>query len=229
MDTHDILRGDHRLPFGLDWTSEAGLEFAILFQAGKAAVFMDRSYGILVDGIYRPRASMPNNDGVFLMPMTKSNRERIGRDGTYYPAHTQEIGWLRQGTQDRSMSGFDSLAEWNEGRGFIEARIPWGLLNFSDPSSKSIVSTIEGLARGPYGTPVTDGMRFVLAEYSGDAFGSKAMALRTIPARKNGTIPLPPLFTWKEWDQPTFHAIRKKSFSIYQEALKRIPGIAQGR
>ena len=157
------------------------------------------------------------------MPMTKSNRERIGRDGTVYPAHTQEIGWLKEGTQDRTSPGFDSLSEWSGGTGFIEARIPWGLLGFSDPSSKSIVSTVAGLRLGSYGTPVTDGMRFVLAEYSGDAFGSRARALRTVPAPKAGTIPLPPLFTWKEWDEPTYHLARKKSFAIYQEALRRIP------
>ena len=228
VDTHDPGRGDHKLPFGLGWSSTAGLEFAILFQGEKAAVFMDRKYGVLVDGLLKLRASVPNNDGEFAMPMTRSNRERIGRDGTYYPAHTQEIGWLKPGTQDRTSPVFDSLSEWSGGRGFIEARIPWGLLGFSDPSSKSIVSTVDGLKLGPYGTPVTDGMRFVLAEYSGDAFGSRAKALGAVPAPKAGTIPLPPLFTWKEWDEPTYHLARKKSFAIYQEALRRIPSLLPG-
>jgi len=160
---------------------------------------MDKSYGILVDGLMRPLVSVSNKDGVFVMPMTKSNRERIGRDGTFYPAHTQEIGWLRFGTQDRDSLKFDSLSEWNGGNGFIEARIPWGLLNVSDPSSKSIVSTLAGLRQGPDGTPLTDGMRFLLAEYSGD-----------------------PLFTWDNWEEPTWHAVRKKSFAIYQQALLKI-------
>jgi tetratricopeptide (TPR) repeat protein len=190
IDTHDPVRGDHKLPFGLGDKSEAGLEFAVLFQGNKAAVFMDKRYGVLFDGLMKPLVSVSNKDGTFIMPMTKSNRERIGRDGTYYPPHTQEIGWLKLGTQDRDSPQFDSLSEWNGGNGFIEARIPWGLINFSDPSSKSIVSTVVGLKQGPEGTPITDGMRFVLAEYSGDAFASKAKKLRVIPASKGGTIPL---------------------------------------
>jgi hypothetical protein len=222
VDTHDQVRGDHTLPFGLKEKSEAGLEFAILFQGSRAALFMDKSYGVLVDGLMKPLVSVSNKDGVFVMPMTKSNRERIGRDGTLYPAHTQEIGWLRFGTQDRDSLQFDSLSEWNGGNGFIEARIPWGLLNVSDPSSKSIVSTPDGLRLGPEGTPLTDGMRFVLAEYSGDAFASKARMTRVIPASKGGTVPLPPLFTWDNWEEPTWHAVRKKSFSIYQRALLKI-------
>ena len=183
---------------------------------------MDKSYGILVDGLMRPLVSVSNKDGVFVMPMTKSNRERIGRDGTFYPAHTQEIGWLRFGTQDRDSLKFDSLSEWNGGNGFIEARIPWGLLNVSDPSSKSIVSTIAGLRQGPDGTPLTDGMRFLLAEYSGDAFASKAKMTGVIPAIKGASVPIPPLFTWDNWEEPTWHAVRKKSFAIYQQALLKI-------
>jgi hypothetical protein len=222
VDTHDPARGDHKLPFGLGDKSEAGLEFALLFQGSKAAVFMDKSYGVLFDGLMKPLVSVSNNDGDFIMPMMKSNRERIGRDGTYYPPHTQEIGWLKFGTQDRDSPQFDSLSEWNGGNGFIEARIPWGLLGFSDPSSKSVVSTIAGLKLTPQGTPTTDGMRFVLAEYSGDAFISKAKKVGSIPTSKEGSIPLPPLFAWNNWETPTWHSVRKKSFSIYQSALKKI-------
>ncbi len=223
VDTHDPKRGDHKLPFGLDGSSEAGLEFAILFQGDRAAVFADDRYDLFRNETKRPYKSVSNDDGKFVMPMTMSNRERIGRDGTYYPPHTQEIGWLRRGTQDRASPVFDSLSEWNGSGGFIEARIPWGLLNVTDPSSRSIVSSTEGLKTGSEGTPLTDGMRFIFIAYSGDAFSSKARAVKTIPSVQKGVVPVPPLFTWNTWEEPTWYEVRKKSYAIYGEALSGTP------
>lgn len=228
VDTHDRNRGDHRLPFGLAAGSEAGLEFAILFQGGKAAVFADDAYDLFPNVDRKPYRSVPNADGRFVMPMTESNRWRIGRDGTIYEPRRQEIGWLKEGTQDRASKDFDSLAEWKRGDGFLEARIPWGLLNLSDPSSRAVVSSPEGIPLSREGVPVTDGFRLELVAYGGDAFAGKATFAASVPAAAKAypaglpLIALPPLFTWTTWEEPTWHAFKKESYYIYREALARI-------
>ncbi len=244
IDTHDRNRGDHRLPFGLAAGSEAGLEFAILFQGGKAAVFADESYDLFANSDRKPYRSVPNADGRFVMPMTESNRWRIGRDGTIYQPRRQEIGWLREGTQDRASKDFDSAAEWKRGDGFLEARIPWGLLNVSDPSSRAIVSAPEGLPMSREGVPATDGFRLALVGYRGDAFAGKAAFASSVPAAAtaaaaaasapstaaaNALLPaglpaiaLPPLFTWKTWEEPTWHSFKKEAYYIYKDALAKI-------
>jgi len=45
----------------------------------------------------------------------------------------------------------------------------------------------------------------------------------TLPAAERGSIPMPPLFTWSTWEQPTSHRFRKQSFTIYQKALADTP------
>lgn len=222
VDTHDLRRGDHRLPFGLSAASEAGLEFVVIFQGEKAAVFADNRYDLFTHRYKRPYRSQNNSDGTFLMPQTESNRLRVGRDGTIYPEHRQEIGWLRKGSQDRSSDSFNSLSEWTGDREFLEARIPWGLLNMSDPSSRTVVSDRAGTISGEVGGLKTDGFRFVLATYAGDAFASKASLTGTVPAQVKGRIAVPPLFTWKEWEVPTWHMFKKESLAIYSRALQTL-------
>jgi tetratricopeptide (TPR) repeat protein len=242
IDTHDKNRGDYRLPFGLAAGSEAGLEFAVLFQGGKAAVFADESYDLFTNRYRKPYRSVPNADGRFVMPKTESNRWRIGRDGTIYQPHQQEIGWLKEGTQNRASKDFDSMAEWKRGDGFLEARIPWGLLNVTDPSSRAIVSSAEGMPLTRDGVPATDGFRLALVAYRGDAFAGKATLAASVPAAKAAAtagaavlpvglplIALPPLFAWNTWEEPTWHAFKKEAYYLYKDALAKIQTAAAKR
>ena len=220
IDTVDPRRGDHRLPWVPDLRSDAGLEFTALFQGpGRTGVFVDAPYAVPE---YRPMPqqryrSLANEEGRFVLPTAKSNHPRMGRDGTRFPGHSTEIGWLRQGTQDRADPAFDSRAEWQvgrspDGRGFIEARIPWGLLHVTDPSSRTVLDDPEAKPPGPLATAITPGFRFVLAVLAADKpLGEGKSSVRlTLPATSRGRIPLPPLFTWATWARPTFHRFRKR-------------------
>jgi len=219
----DPAKGNQQLPFGLGTASQSGLEFALVFQGAQAALYVDQRYDMFQfqeHGLFRPVGNAPPG---FVIPEAETNPLRIGRDGTIYPSRKEVLGWLRRGTQDRASPNFDSLSEWNSGPGFLEARIPWGLLNIGDPSSRSIVQPTEGGVRSPKTVGKTDGMRFVLAAYSGDAFTSHASFLRSVPALTKGKIPLPPLFTWNTWEEPTWHQVRKQSYQIYKDALLKTP------
>ncbi|WP_052571758.1 hypothetical protein [Geothrix fermentans] len=233
LDTVDPRRGDHRIPWTGGLRSEAGLEFVALFQGpDRTGLFVDAPYAVS-EYRFRPdrsHRSLANDQGRFVLPTAKSNHPRVGRDGTRFPGHSTEIGWLRQGTQDRTDPAFDSRAEWQsgrtaDGRGFIEARIPWTLLHVTDPSSRRVLDDPGGTAPGAGGTTVTPGFRFVLLVLDADMpLGESAGTPRlTLPAARRGRLPLPPLFTWETWKQPTFHRFRKQSFALYQKALADTP------
>ena len=232
LDTLDPRRGSHRLP----WTglrSEAGLEVAVLFQGpGRTGVFVDAPYAV---PDYRPQPrqtyrSLAHEGGPFLLPAVRSNHPRIGRDGTRYPGHSAEIGWLRQGTQDRADPAFDSRAEWQagvapDGRAFLEARIPWTLLQVTDPSGRRVLDHPGGAGAFPLASSITPGFRFVLALLDADRplWEAPGLPRRTLPAVRGGSLPLPPLFTWPTWNQPSYHRVRKQSFTLYQQALADTP------
>jgi len=221
IDTHGVRPGDHRLPFGLPLESEAGLELVVSFESGRARVLADERYDLFTHRHRRPHRSSENRDGRFVMPRTESNRMRIGRDGTRHPAQRQEIGHLRRGTQDRADPAFDSRAEWQDGPGFLEVRIPWGLLQVTDPSSRRVVRDAPGQTSGAVGTAVTEGFRVLLATWGPGAAGARPR--RTLPAARSGRIGLPPLFAWSTWEEPTFHGFRKLAYGLVQAALRDIP------
>jgi hypothetical protein len=226
IDTHDRVQGDHRLPWGLGLRSEAGLEFVARFQGAQSALYVDAPYDLFTHRLDRPIRSVDNDAGTFLMPKTESNRFRIGRDGTRFPGHQQEIGWLRRGTQDRNSPAFDSRAEWMEGDAgggwrFLEARLPWGMLNVTDPSSRRVIQ--DTLPPGDeIGTAVTDGFRLCLVKFSADGSGALHPE-SSLPALREGVLPLPPLFTWPTWERPTFHRVRKQSFDLLKHCLHSLP------
>jgi tetratricopeptide (TPR) repeat protein len=235
LDTVDSKRGDHQLPWGTGLSSSAGLEFVALFQGpGHTGVFVDAPYALpehRLNPNHRYR-SVDGQEGQFVMGTARSNTERIGRDATIYPGHSTEIGWLQQGTQDRTDPAYEARAEWQVGRtadghGFLEARLPWGLLNVTDPSARRVIDDPERKIPGPVGTALTPGFRLVFASLNANKplweGGATSTVQQTLPAAVQGRIPMPPLFTWPTWEQPTFHRFRKQSFGIYQKALADTP------
>jgi hypothetical protein len=244
IDTLDPALGSRRFPWGLPLRSAAGLEAVVLLHGeGDTALYLDAPYDLFTHRYARPYRTIAHEGGTFLMPRTESNRDRVGRDGRRYPAHRQEIGWLKRGTQDRTNPAFDSRSEWLEGRlpdgrGFLEVRLPWGLLNVTDPSSHQVVQDTvpPGEAVGRATTP---GFRIALARLATKISPTKggATVTATLPAarsslasrigaadtEKAGTIPVPPLFTWPGWEEPTWHGFRKLSFGIVKEGLAALP------
>jgi hypothetical protein len=221
LDTHELAAGSHRLPPPLPLRSEAGLEFVVRLQGGEATLLADEHYDLFTHRYDRPFRSEPNEDGRFVVPQAQSNRERYGRDGQWYPPRRQVIGTLRRGTQDRADPAFDSLAEWQLGERFLELRLPWGLLNVTDPSSRRVVRDAAGQRTGAVGTAVTDGLRLLVA--IGAAGGDGTAPPRTLPASLDGQVAAPPLFAWPTWETPTFHRFRKLGFATVQAALRALP------
>lgn len=50
----------------------------------------------------------------------------------------QEAGRLLEGNANPSAPDFNSLANYYRGEGYVEIKIPWGILNFADPSTCQI-------------------------------------------------------------------------------------------
>jgi hypothetical protein len=226
LDTFDARLGNHALPWGLG-RSAAGLEFVVHFRGAKdAALWVDAPYDLFTHRYSRPTATIDHEGGPFLMPLTESNRPRIGRDGTRYKGQRQEVGWLRWGTQVRTDPSFDSRTEWrdSEDHRFLEARLPWGLLNFTDPSSRRVLQ--DTMPPGDeYGASVTDGVRLLALRVATEdpLSAGKGRVLASLPEAKDGHIPTPPLFTWPTWIDPTFHGFRKRAFDLLKTGLHDLP------
>lgn len=173
IDVLDPARGDTRLPAPLRATWSRGAEFQLVLEPGaalggrgapRAELFIDRGmnwsgWSRLLDrgAFVRNRAPfrpLAGHDGTYVPLLIETNRERVARDGTVYPARHLDWGRLGYGAE-RAPTGaaagdpnvaYDPHAEWfgDRDRGVIEVAIPWGLLLVTDPSSRMVLDDVAG-------------------------------------------------------------------------------------
>jgi hypothetical protein len=126
-----------------------------------------------------------------------TNRFRITRTGTRIPATGVNRGRLRYGRITAS-----SLVDWfidrTPERSLVEVRLPWGLLNVTDPSTRTVLTAIH--ARENVATATTDGFRFVVA------------ALARPDDHVAAFVPASATYVWSTWEDPQWHELLKPAY-----------------
>jgi len=223
IDTYDEGRGSRRFPSPVDRTSAVGMEFLIrLSGPAEGRILVDRPYDLFSHRYQRPYRSQPNDRGEFVEIRVDTNRERYGRDGTLYPALGYSRSRLRFGSTDPASADHDSLADWYQKgeRKTIELRIPWGLLNVADPSSRQVIHETSARS-GVVQTTRTEGFRFHVLAVEATKGGT-----RVIDAFPAGDAPGAgefPFYAWPGWERPTYHLRLKESYGIVREGFAGLP------
>lgn len=180
---------------------------------------------------WRPTLSTSGN---FEALVLEPNRRRFGRDGRYFPPQRYERGILRYGTLTPQTADYDPLAEWHASpqNNTIDLRIPWNLLNVTDPSSLRVFAGLQ-----PDGTVITTETPGVVMA----AFSYRPLdAARTRPVMEQGhpiadalpamsgpaTLPATSLkqYRWVGWDTPHYGLRVKASFAILRKTFQSLPG-----
>lgn len=227
IDTHEPARGERAMP-RTGTRTNTGLEFAIdLRGPDDARVLASRPYNPFrlapIVGATPPVAMMIYNrpfrsltvSGGWDSLVVTPNRRRFGRDGTVFPAQRQERGALRHARQQET-----SLADWFASpTGIVEVRIPWGLLNVTDPSSRSVLWGLAPNGRDP-ASASTSGFRFVVESYDPAA---PRGGLDRLPGGAGAGFSSAIAWTWPTWEAPRWYAERKPAFAIVRDAWATIP------
>jgi hypothetical protein len=224
IDTYDPARGATRLPEPGAATIATGAEFLVELR-GPGASF------IKVVAPYEPFAAIdrgpvasPRTESArgtpFVPLLFEANRERIGRDGTRYPAVVVDRGALRYGSLDPRALDFDTRTDVSVGAAFgtIELRIPWALLNVTDPSSRRVLHQ-ETEHDPPLDTIATEGFR--IYAFAIDNEHPKRGPLSRLPAA-GATAPL---ITWDRWDAPHFRTEPKAGVARIRAAFDALPDL----
>jgi len=212
FDTYLPGRGQMRLPGDLV-QSDIGFEFLLTLAgpdsaqlrvlpsynpyAGQESIIAGDEAGQFYR---RPATITIEEDGRFDELFVITNRARFGRDGAFWPARGYDRGAMRFGTQAES-SASDWYADLQAG--IIEIRIPWALLNVTDPSSRTVLFDPPGRGEGGFGMAVTPGFRVGAVAYR------KRGGLRdALPALRGGQWRAQDFreWTWPGWDVPTSHS-----------------------
>jgi tetratricopeptide (TPR) repeat protein len=224
-----------------------GMTYAIqLAGTDSGQILIASSYNpfqiVPVDGIPTQSSLLPklgwkpslSDSGSFEPQIGEPNRRRFARDGQYFPPQRYDRGALRYGALNHQMSDYNSLAEWhaNVQTNTIDLRIPWNLLNVTDPSSLKIYAGTE-----KDGTVLTaDTPGFVLAAFSFRP-PAKTDRGRSIMAQNSLVVDaLPGMtgprtmessalkeFRWAGWDAPHYDLRPKDSIAILRKAFQSLP------
>lgn len=118
---------------------------------------------------------------------------------TWVPVQRVETGALRFGTTDQSRDDFDSLTDFCYNGNIFEARIPWQLLGFRDPSRKMIQNNFLD-------TDILDGV----------PINGIKIGLIT-PEGNQGRAD----FTWNNWEYAETKDRLRQSYYIIQDYLSK--------
>jgi hypothetical protein len=233
IDTFDPALGQTVLPTsGL--LSETGFEFLVEIGGPADALVkvlpeyspLQRAHLVMSGEFYgepfrRPVLSVRREDGVFDTLFVLTNRPRFIGPGRQVRGAGHNPGRLRYGR-----AADHSLADWwyDEREGMLQLRLPWGLLNVGDPSSRRVLAESDpeqALGRKPGAPPsrrasvVTDGFRFAVV-----AWTPGPDVLGTIPALDaDGKWPMDRFrtWTWQTWENPTWHEYLKPAYRSLQQ------------
>jgi hypothetical protein len=227
LDTYGADLGQRRPADGV--RSEIGVEFLAELRApDDARLWITPDYNpyvsasSIIDGddfgrfYHFPAASAPRDDGRFDSLFVVTNRARFGRDGTFFPAQGYDRGRLRYGTMATSTS-----ADWyyDSSAGVVQLRLSWGLLNVTDPSTRTVLAQKPG---APFATVVTDGFRIgALLRTDRDRRVVAAAPRITGDGRWNAAG-----FTtwqWTTWVEPTWHSRLKPAYDSLKAVWERTP------
>ncbi len=210
LDTYRADLGQQRLP-GTVLHGNIGFEFLAIFRDSTDAelritpeynpyVGADR----IVDGddrglfARRPITTGWSDEGRFDSMFVITNRTRITRDGRFIAAQGVNRGRLRYGTARQS-----TLSDWywDGAAGMLELRLPWNLLNVSDPSTGTLL--YEKTEGDQIGTAHSDGFRLGLVVTGRDSSLIAALPEpgpdQTWDAKNFRT------WEWPSWTVPRYH------------------------
>jgi len=203
----DTLPGHGTVPIGSWSTGGAGFEFMVeIPNEGSVSLFVDSAYNVL-----NPVA-LGTENGFVPLEMVTTCEHIEPSTGDAALIGTFRAGDLVRGTSD-SAHGQNQLYDIctsADGRS-LELRLPWGMLNFRDPSKKVIVGNVQN--DGPQASVIIDKISvqaLVLAD--GQDSGDDASIIAS-----NGAY-----HTWDTWDAPTYHERLKGSYQIMMEAFAAI-------
>lgn len=216
IDTWREPEGQHRLPRS-GVTSATGFEFLVDLpspDSGAVRVLPEYNRYAALDSTgddrghfhSRPVRVADRNDGTFDPMLVVTNRARYGRDGTFFKAQQVDRGRLKYGSESES-----TLSDWyhDEKANLLELRIPWDLLNVTDPSTRTLL--LDRTGAGPFGTVMAEDFHFMIVAYDRRSAGVSA---QLGPSRG---------WRWDGWEEPEWHVRRKPVYESMRSTWKALP------
>lgn len=217
-------QGNTTNPYNQSIIMENGAEFIIQIKSqGDSRIVVDSyydshyfQYGKLLKMLPSDPLFENKDSGIYNPIKLALNKEiTIPKTKQKIPFNDYETGILRHGNGNPDSDDYDSLADYyvNKKGNFIEIRIPWSLIGFTDPSTKEIMGDMY--VDGIESRKNIDGIKVAVSTYD----ANKREKFDSFPRINNGRIPKDDmyLYIWDEWDEPIVEERLKKSYYILKD------------
>ena len=202
-----------------DKTFEYPMDFIIqISKDDKSALYIEEEYDVLVnsvlelyydntkEGINTLKKTYGNiatklNGNINFSIVARPDNENFEKIKTVGNTQINEVGRLKQGNGNPDSDKYDSNADYYISGNTAEIRIPWQLLNFTDPSKCEIIDDFEKTNYSVKGTKIEE---IHIAPYYDDTKGEI----------KTGTHKL------KGWSKPKWHERKKAVYYKLQKAFE---------
>lgn len=224
LDTGYSGVGEFLLPFNTNVMSPVGLKFLIhLAGRDKSRVLVCQNYDKYINmrkGEIKPGKSL---QGAWVIMQNRTNNRRFSKDGKrVYRSHIYSMSNLIFGSLGKNNPWYDSRADFYYTANTVELRIPWALMNITDPSSKTVLWSDKNNE-----TKKTDGIKIIACSYKPEegylfakSTGLKSNITDCFPVNLNTENVK--MYSWDDWDIPLYHMYMKDSYYKYKEALSMI-------
>lgn len=227
IDTYRRDLGDFRFPSLARLDMPSGMEFMIELKGyDQSKILVDEPYDTFMHTAegWGPYQSRPNRNGKYGEIKAETNRERYGRDGTIFPSIIYSKSPLKYGSMEKNSKEYHTLCDWylDADKNFIEIRIPWSLLNVTDPSSGRVLHQ-ERSHLPPLDTVETDGFIFYVVsinpEERYDFIADSFPSLDQISTENLSELDI---YLWDSWQNPAYHTYLKDSYYILKDDFLNI-------
>ena len=189
------------------------IDFIVKLADGQARVLVEEDYDVFeyehADGEYSEGEEISDKEYDFISEEISGFNpiRRILNNKFEIPATEEIIYFAYEEAGKLSIaeeeSEYDSLTDLAVKNNKLELRIPWGLLNFSDPSQREIIA---GLDKGLDSSRITEGIELYLGSKQ---YGSNIF----LPTDKNEAE----IYTWKQWNKVNYQERKKESYGIWTD------------
>lgn len=221
-------QGNTSNPFNENIVTDSGTDFIIQINNKEdSRIYVDSYYDTHYYQYGKQLNMIPLNDkyeiknsGNFNPIKLALNKEIIiPATGERIPFVDYETGLLRYGNGNPKSKDYDSLADYyiNEDKDFLEIRIPWALLNFTDPSTNEIMGDLY--KGGLESRKNIDGIKIAIATY--DPKNPKDFDV--FPRLNGDKLLKKDMYNhhWNEWTNPIVEERLKDSYYILKDLFNK--------
>jgi hypothetical protein len=165
----------------------------------------------------RPIDVVRRDDARFDSMYIITNRTRYARDGRFIPSSGYNRGRLRYARYAEN-----TLTDWyyDESAGLLELRLPWGLINVTDPSTASIM--LSAAPDHDIQTTHAEGFRFGAVTNRKSGAGEATVGtLPRLAADSTWHGADFPNWTWPTWQAPHYHQRLKPVYDSLKALWER--------